>query len=573
MGLVADQIRDSVYEDALLDTLISYSKDENIKSSADALLFVHSKLWKWIFKDTKAVASGLAERLSLKLSLFLAGVVLPEDSPIVALLKKSGVTKERTMPIALLTYNNGTPRITIRVPCVGAKDQSAVTNLANLFRLGSLMLGIKKEEVRVHQDASLGSACHLTQAQNKMIDSLVAAIQSSRGLFAGETHKFKNGCEANLIEAMALLRVLQTKSNFMRQKPQKKVISGPRPPALNPVVSNDLRDLIYDKLGFKTNSVLSYGGLFLKWLINTACSVHCKSFPGSFMFAAKVRNNTKSTEGLLVRMGYVPLAPSGTSLVSVIMTKTKSDEKDPKPVLIEANEKEFPEGISFREFRTALVLALPKLSIGDERPMKAQLNTDDINIQTRETLVVYKNPRIAQCVDELARAYGCKLALKIKDSKATARHFVSQRNALINSSANLPLFDARGNEYKTERDVPEQMLRYVAKTFNYKLKEKRPAEEKRESETNKRPKHEIAYHSKEDIPLDDDEEEEARNRLHLFRLKEGKLPEGDYSSFSWDENDELCAAYQAGESFEALVTRVYPEFFDPAPQRRDEEMS
>jgi hypothetical protein len=477
---LSEGTREAVFEDGLLDLLIAQLELQGNKPASliDAENLTVAFLGKALVTDTRLVASGLKSRMSMKIWMFCSGITLPEDSAISKLLKAVKIAKDRKAPTFLLTHPNGVSHLTVRVPCLGDKDEAGMKTLTHILRFNMTMLGVKFENLKIIKDQSLGSTCSLPAAIGKAMDSLMASAGTSRGLSADPPFKFKNGFEANLVESLAALRLLNTKRLFIRTKPAKKVAKGPRPPAPIPVTESDLRELILQKLGLKSPTlVVTLSINMLRWTINAMCSTHNRTFPGGYICAAKDRNGVKTNEGLLLRMGYVPKTPSGSSIISVFSTGTQEITKDGvKSIkLCDLDKKSNPNGIDFRSYRTAMVLCCPKLSDSSDDEMIKQLNVNDVDVKSAHTLRAFNEPEMRILCDELARAYGAKISLKVKDTKTKPVHYRAEKNAVVNASANLNFYDSVGNTYKNLDDVPLSIRRFVAKTFNYKLKEKREA--------------------------------------------------------------------------------------------------
>jgi len=202
--------------------------------------------------------------------------------------------------------------------------------------------------------------------------------------------------------------------------------------------------------------------------------ISAKHFPGGILYAVKARNEVKSAEALLHKLGYTPVTPSGDKILKVLTTATTGVGKS-ECKLHPLSESE---RLDYKGFRTACVLALPKINPQSERPMKDQLGEKPLGDLSKMTMDAFRDGKMPEVVNALNLAYAIIKTIEKPKSPSCAEYYRQTRGALVNSTHAVKLTDALGNVYPTVDDIPAPILGYLRKQFNYpELKRKRPEEE------------------------------------------------------------------------------------------------
>jgi len=535
--------------------LIAESASQSFSTEADAEVFTRVKIDEWFNSSMNLIVNGTVKKVAVNLFLYKTGTVLKEDDPLFSVLKKVRKENTRGKPLLVLAYPSGVPSLTVMIPCIGLKDEAGQRVLAWLLAVAAKLLGINGSQVRIKQLAELGSTVTITADTKAKFDALVRSSETPDGLFTGGRHKFDVGVEANTVELLAILKLVIKDSALLRRKPQKRTSNGQKAIPVKQVSSSEVRSKIALNLGLNDQAKVqsSYGLQLLKWIINLAVSTTCRYFPGGWINSVRRTNNVKDNESLYRRLGYEIIVPRHNDVYSVIMTGTqevkqttaKTSDKGKKgkapeaqveeiivDKLVELNEKNRPEGLSFREWRAACALSLPKLSVASETPMLSQLSKDSLKPSTSHVLTSYGGPKMRELVDSLRRTYGCKMALVGKRDKVKPAHYKITRGELLTIAAHVPLIDADGNAYDDLSKIPAQMAGFLAKLFRYNIPEKKRKAEVEEPESSQKKKRVDVMNIDDTIPdiamnLDSivNEGEELEKSSRLFVEQEAKAQE------------------------------------------------
>jgi hypothetical protein len=173
-------------------------------------------------------------------------------------------------------------------------------------------------------------------------------------------------------------------------------------------------------------------------------------------------------------MGYTTRCVNHHRVSKIILTGVKTEEK--KKTLLPLNKENAPHGISYPEFRTAVLLSLPAMNKTSKVSYDKQLSVDAINVKSKSSVDSYTSQLIH--VNALNQAFAAHTSLYVKGTKTKVAHYEIDRNSLIKGTANSPLTDADGNVYARVEEIPEHMLDYLRKKFHYPKREtKRKAED------------------------------------------------------------------------------------------------
>jgi hypothetical protein len=454
----------ALLEDAILDLICACTDKSTIASPQDAVKRIEQVLWTYIKKTDAKVASGIVKRLANGLLVDNMSQPLDEVDRLSVLLKKVKITREQKMPMAVFTHKvlekGASPSLilSLRVPALAPNNDGGVQNLALLIKFVCSITGADQTNVRVIKDPSLGDAVSLPAFQQTLLNQIAIAADSPKGICQGEVYKICEGVNANAVEMLAMLRLLNINQGRVRRQP-----TQPGQPKPSIVSNQDIKECYNQHCGLKVTNP----GYSLQVILEAlAYSVRPTNerFPGGFIYAAKERLGVKSTEALLYKLGWIPIGPVHTKAGAVVYTTTRETEGN------RIKTADLPEGsdLDFREFRTMVALALPKIDPSSSRPIEEQMRVDPLHIVNESTLKTYSDKRFCTLIENLNLAFAIKTALANPKSKATPEHYSRARSRMLTSSAHVPFVDARGIEYSSHLEIPENIRNFLLKKYHFK---------------------------------------------------------------------------------------------------------
>jgi hypothetical protein len=245
-----------------------------------------------------------------------------------------------------------------------------------------------------------------------------------------------------------------------------------------------LRATFSEKSGIKGISDSTWAKRIFLAALSELVKVNFTGFPGQWIHSAKVKNGVKTTDGLLAKLGYVPIGISHHKLIDVLShtvgrrdgrpsgdDQTKEEAGRFGPILPEESSGEIralntkgdpPEEMGFQEYRTAVVLTLPYLSSRDP-DLKGKL-CDPLKIESSRILLALNQHK--ETVDAMNLAFAVKSAVSSKENK-TARpvHFKNARGHLARLSANKDFSDRDGITYHTYKEIPDRLRKFLEERF------------------------------------------------------------------------------------------------------------
>jgi hypothetical protein len=443
-------------EDGVLDLLLSEADQTKPQSFVDAQNFVRSKIWSWFEKSDSLVAQDIVSRYALKMWMYYSSSSVPEDTVLSKLLKVTKVSEKTQAPLLVVHHENEQQHLTVRVPTIDSKNETQMTNLGHLLSFASSLLGLESSGIHLLFDDTLGTEILISSAQQKLLDSLKSSAQSPKGLFPGDTYSFKSGFKSNLIGLLGAMRILTTKQEFIRKRPN----NSPKEPLV--VTSyQDLLEMFNIRSGLKTDT-LTYSQNFVKNLLNVVVRPSNVKFPGGWLYSVRQQNGVATDTGLLFKLGYAEKVSSHHKLLDVIYNPVivKDDKK-----VITLNK---AESLSFIEFRSSVALTTPKIDHTSSVPMDKQVSQDPLKIRNPKVLEGFSDADRIAAVDRLNVAYALKVSCTSKKSKTEPGHYEQARNAFLHSTARCVLKDCTST-YQKFSDMPAATQGYLRKVFRYPL--------------------------------------------------------------------------------------------------------
>jgi hypothetical protein len=446
-----------------LDLILSPIDQGSIGSLVDAKLLVNSQIWQWIEKTSAVVLTGLVERLAAKCYLYSSRTPIPEDAKLAKLINKVKLNKSDTGPIIVLNHKVNEEKetiklVTLRVPAINIESDDQVLGLSNLINFCATILQVKAENIELCADKTLGDSLDIPKPIQKLVADLTASARDPRGSFAGPIFQSSSGFKGNLVAILAAVKLLFEKSEFIRKRPA-------RSKGEKVVVDNttSLLKLFNTQAGLDVSNK-GYCFLFVKTVLAMCVKPLHTNFPGGWMKACKDINGVKSHEGLLVKLGYSLKVADSHKLKNVIFTDAPQIGDSPN-AMRPFNDKE--DSLTYIEFRAVVALILPKLDSTSKANFDEQLKVDPLKVRSKHTLDAYKAKR-EKCVDALNIANAYKISIDSpRKSKTKPVHYEAARNHVLKLSHDIPLIDARGQEYSTFNDIPESVRKYLRKSYFY----------------------------------------------------------------------------------------------------------
>jgi hypothetical protein len=490
-------IQKNVIDDALFDVFLLEEAKLNIQSSEDGLRAVKAFLQSQLQWTAALEAGPLVQSMWNKYFVWKAGTGINPTSKLAKALSRLALGVRTRLPIIVVSRREAeAPELTVQVPLIPEDNQGQLDNLGHFLKFATRILGINADRVKLAPNANLGNSCLLPAFLANVMTSLIGAFDHSLGLFAGEEYSFPSGFKGNLAEILGAIRILRLNQDVVRKRPQP---TGKNSPRVHTTSLGDLQDLFNEKFGLKRSDLQPWAVSFLKAILSESTKSNQSFFPGGIIHAARVRNTVRTSDGILAKLGYVPVVPQDQKLREVLLTRiiekeekakegssskpqtssnpSKGKEEETNRYLALVSDSEWKEqGCSFTELRTAVVLSLAKYNPKVDKSPKEQIEVESLASITKSTRSYYKEH--AEVVDALNYAYAVKVSLKDKRSKSKPSHFLEARNRLINATANKPFVDALGIRYSRFQDTPDQIRGYLEKKYHSKKNDaKRSAED------------------------------------------------------------------------------------------------
>jgi hypothetical protein len=437
-----------------------------------------------VIKTDALVASGISARLAQGLLIENKSQSIPTTDALAGLLKRMKIRKESKMPISAFTRVQATEdsspwlKLSMRVPQLAPDNGGARQNLALLIKFACTLTGADQNRVHVITDASLGDTVLLPAFQQRLLNDIVVAGSSSQGVSTSEVYTIKGSYKLNPCEMLGCIKTLNSHYSVVRRA------SGPKSRAPEHLEVSELREAYNTHCGLKAQNA----GWVLDFIKETlAYSVRptTEGFPGGFIHAAKVRLGAKTSDGLLLKLGWVPLAPSLSKLTTVLRNTVATNEAGK----ISLASLPTDAVMDYSEHRTAVALCLPRIDPKSPLPMEEQIRKDPMNI-SQGSVKFYRLKKTMDLIDALVLSYNIYVAVPDTKKPATAEHFKNVRGETLRRSAFVPLIDATGTEYSSFKEIPESVRNYLLKRFPWKQGVSKRARSKSPSHGAKAPEEE-----------------------------------------------------------------------------------
>jgi hypothetical protein len=457
--------RNSYFEDILLDSLIAEIGETRIESFADAETLCRAKLSTWVSMDSAAVASNATRRIALRMLLFCKNQKIEKDTKLGRLLKIADKTLTVKNPIIVQGYEGGISNLVITFPDFDESDEATLKSVSHLIAFAASLHGTKAERCALIKDKAYGDGkITISSSMNKLIDVLTSSAHHPQGLCLGEVHTFSSGFKGNYAGILAAMRLLNHKSEFLRRRKYAK--DSPK----SPVSFNSLQETFNTMSGLRTDNSLAYTLNCVKAILSSCVKVHNKGFPGGWIHASRSINGVKSDFALANLLGWTEKVPSQHKMMEVLfntvdLPNETTGAKKAQVINITQDKRNF----THREFRTAVALTLPRISF-ERKKIADDVKADPFSVRSLTICNNFCSDKRDLLVDRLNESYGLKVSLKNPKSKTREIHYKMSRDRLLAESANMPLKNAEGENFKTFSDLPKAIQKYFRDTYRYPIK-------------------------------------------------------------------------------------------------------
>jgi hypothetical protein len=268
--------------------------------------------------DSATETGGVLDRLATSAWMYKMSGPIKDDAKLskkLLKLVKKDITS--TTPIVVKVTVQGKTRLAVRIPKIPEDSDGSKDNLGMLLKWAMLCLSIKEEDVLINEDSTLGDGVFSPAPITKLIQSMTGSLETSKGFFPGEVYTLPSGFKGNLVEVLAAIMLLRRNSEQLRKKPTPK---GKKNLA---TTSEDLRELFNSKSGLNAPDLPKYTFMFIRSILAELVKTNNTTFPGAWIHAVKVRNDTKVSQGVISKLGYTPKIISAQKLDVVMHTETK----------------------------------------------------------------------------------------------------------------------------------------------------------------------------------------------------------------------------------------------------------
>jgi hypothetical protein len=452
-------------EDVLLDLLLA-TDISTVTSLQDCKMHVLARLKTWLEQDTTFLMGNLADRLAIKIMVYLETKTIPSEGKLGKLIRATRRTNLVTELLVLYTNVSNVGSLSIKIPNIDEGDDETVKTLTLLLELACVTHATAPDNLRIVKDAKLGEGKILMSSSfNKLVSKLLASAKSTSGMFDGPDVAFKDSSyKAPPPCLLASMRLLQSKDHLVRRS----TTSGST--ALN-VFS--LQQRFNESLGLKSEDQNTYSIKLLKGILASCVKPHNKGFPGGWVHHNRGLNKVKSDSGLLNVLGWVEKIPSNHKLLDVLFNPVDSTFGivDGKSKIVSQKLRNLTQSgtnMTFQEFRTAVLLSAPRMTFDGD--FESQLKKEPLEIKNPIAADYFSKSELTGIVSALNTSFAFKVNLKNPKSKTTLVHYNNARNRLLSLTANKEIVDGKGLSYKTFSEIPENVQTFFRRKYRYPVK-------------------------------------------------------------------------------------------------------
>ncbi|WWB00174.1 hypothetical protein [Hortiboletus rubellus ormycovirus 1] len=466
--------RQPLNESAIIDLVCVNTESGTISSMNDAVMRSEQLLWKWFHKSQALVASGIINRVARALLVDNISSLVPDSTKLGNLLRKLVTTRDQRVPISTFVQRPSAGDepaflgLSMRIPEIEDSDGGSLANLALLIKFACAVTGANQKKVKVIKDPLLGNKTYLSAFHQKWLNEVVVAASHSQGVCTSPVYKVKTGYEANPVEMLGMLHMLNQNMHLVRKS------GAPKGKSALHLEPSEVREAFNTHLGLKTQGEGTWVLQFLKESLAYSVRANTNTFPGGFVHAAKKRLQSASTLGALQKMGWTPLVPSHLK-ANVVVYNTTEEQPNKKFKIVRKKEEDV---LDYSEHRLMVALCLPKIDPKSSVPLDEQVRRDPLGVWPKGTLKAFGTQKFQALVNALTLTHNIFNSVSDTKTKAEPVHFKNVRNETLNRSAHVPLLDGLGTEYPKFSDIPEHVRKWLQSKYRFKHQSsKRPAPE------------------------------------------------------------------------------------------------
>jgi len=454
--------RDSFFESVLIDIMLINDDINTVNSLQDCRNFVESFLKdKFEFTDAAKIGGAL-QRLSNRLWICYSTGKDDKNVKISDIVKGFKKSLKLQTPLFDFYHKEKKTYIILTIPDIDLNNDDNAKAISYLIALGAYTHGADVEDFTLFREKSLDKGnLHFSIAQKRLCDNLVASAKSPLGTYTGERITFTPHITANVVEMLSMMRLLNSKSEFVRKNKSNKYDS------LSFFMLSEKMSLT---AGFKGDQANTYISKVMRAILLSSVQHRNTGFPGGWIHSIRASNKVKHDVALLLNMGWVPKTPSPFMVSTVLFNTVDPAPKAKEYALVNITQDK--RNFSFQEFRTAVALTLPKLdtTVKESKLLDEQINSQPLEAKSLRVNWLYTSSKRDLLVDSLVRAFIFKVSEKDPKSKTKLVHYKQARDRMLNLSANIPLVDAEHRPFKTFSDLPEHIQKMLREKFRYPLK-------------------------------------------------------------------------------------------------------
>jgi hypothetical protein len=488
----------AIYIDSLIDIALDMEQWTTVASAEDLAQFAQSLIRTTLVISPEIELSGFTKDLVTKLNLYFSSSSISMTERLVSALRKETDTNEKPDRQYMVVSGN---RLAVRVPVYDSENLGQIDNLGKYLRWAVTILGLKDPEVKILQDATLGTGIQLPARIERMMDNTIAALTLPPEE-SGDRANFRSGLKGNLIELLAAVKLMRKfmgatqKGVTPKASPTDDSSKKEAKKEWSPTTLEDLKRSINVRSGLKEPGVSTFTQIFVKNVFNELTKPTGKFFPGMWIHSLKKTNGVNNNVGIIYKLGYETKVPNVNKVYNVVMHEVAlkdsvaitAQKRNEKVNLTNSNshvrkiteKNRLSESTTHQEFRMGVFLTLPLLDPKSSTSPKDQLSTDPLTVRDKKVLGFYSKNR--DVVDALYLAYATLQALPKKNSKATPLGYRSARGHAMRLTANREFMDATGQTYQLYSDIPVHIREYLQKLFMRKFtQEESDSEDESES--------------------------------------------------------------------------------------------
>jgi len=463
MDFMPSDTLNAIIEDAIIDLSISRTESLGLTQPTKEVV---SKIVEDVVSDnleitTALIATGIRQRVVFSTWMYFAGESITMDRLNEKFAELHRADRRRSEKLLIVTAVNGVREATVRVPSY-RPNEGYDDNLGSILVFLSEMLSIPKERIRLVRTYEVGSEVSLPAPLAIVMSKMTAAIRHPEGDYPEQPYKTKGSFIGNPVELLAALRLLKIYAGKLRAPLKKRNREGK-------LVSPNTCNQEYLKTCFTTSSGLAQvkssfwsKNIFYQILAELVKATN-PHFPGVWLHAARARNSVTTNDGILMRLGWMPIAADPHKTMEVFTTYCREGQKGKKELFRPDFQKGESIEPSFGEFRAAVLLTLPYLKDSSE-PIRSQL-VDPLRLNNKTALTFFEQER--ELVEAANMAYSIESAiLKRKSKDALPVHFELAKQTVVARSANIQFQDALGQKYSKFHEIPENLRNFLAKFFH-----------------------------------------------------------------------------------------------------------